>query len=355
MSPQPCHPLPMYCRVPQMVWARSPHRRCRERPKSASLRCPAGRDGAWGPQQWGVLTDGVSPQMGCPHPNATDPYPSHPGGCSPSETNQALGWPICTRGCRDPPPDHPLSPPKPLCHPPSRLCARCPGRGDTLGTRRSHQCRGSPPHAVPSATPVAPSGRLPPPGGLSPPSTHPAPAPARQQTGGRWPRRSARRRATARAGPRCCSRCTLPGHGTGLVTGTEVTRAPRPRGRKDRALRWYECWVHTGSEVAQAPGPCGHQDRVLRCRGLQSHGDTKVTRAPGPHGLCGHKGGMSLSKVRVPVDPKGLWLRGHKGATSTVAKWVPKRRSPWGSQSHQELHPRGHHDGTATGVVTQEK
>lgn len=114
VSPQPCHPLPMYCRVPQMVWARSPHRRCRERPKSASLRCPAGRDGAWGPQQWGVLTDGVSPQMGCPHPNATDPYPSHPGGCSPSETNQALGWPICTRGCRDPPPDHPLSPPSPF-------------------------------------------------------------------------------------------------------------------------------------------------------------------------------------------------------------------------------------------------
>lgn len=117
----------------------------------------------------GAPNDGVSPRMGCPHPSATAPYPSHPGGCSPSETNQALGWPICTRGCKDPPPTILCPPPKPLCHPPSRLCARCPGRGDTLGTRRSHQSLGTLPHAVPSATPVAPSGRLPPPRRAEPP------------------------------------------------------------------------------------------------------------------------------------------------------------------------------------------
>ena len=95
-----------------MVWARSPQRRCRERPKSVSLRCPVGRDTTWGPM------DGVSPWTGCPQgwgvskPVPPDSYLSHPGGCSPSETRQALGWPLHARGFRDPP-DPILQPPGP--------------------------------------------------------------------------------------------------------------------------------------------------------------------------------------------------------------------------------------------------
>lgn len=109
-------PLPMYCRVPQIVWARSPHCRYRERPKSVSLRCPVGPNTTWEP------VERASPWMGCPHgwhvPKAVPPgsYLSHPGGCSPSEMRQALRWPLHAGGSETAPP-HPLAP-QPRCHPP---------------------------------------------------------------------------------------------------------------------------------------------------------------------------------------------------------------------------------------------
>ena len=59
------------------------------------------------------------------------------------------------------PSPHPLSP-QPCCHPPSRLCARCPGRGGTLGRRWGRQSRGSPPGTVPPLR--HPAGSHPPPG-----------------------------------------------------------------------------------------------------------------------------------------------------------------------------------------------
>lgn len=102
----------MYCRVPQMVWARSPHCRYRERPKSVSLRCPVGPDTTW------EHIERVFSLTGCPHgwdvPKAFPPgsYLSHPGGCSPSEMRQALRWPLHAGGSETPP--HPtLQPPSP--------------------------------------------------------------------------------------------------------------------------------------------------------------------------------------------------------------------------------------------------
>lgn len=246
-----------------MVWARSPHRRCRERPKSVSLRCPVGRDTAWGPM------DGVSQWTGCPHkwgvpkPVPPDSYLSHPGGCSPSETRQALGWPLRVGGFRDPPTPS-SGPPAPLPPTFTSLCMmprswRYTGEKTEpsewwVPSRHGARCH---PHGTRQAA-AHPQEWLTLPAGLhqwgqwwlSPTrrATYPAPAPARLQTGGRWLRQSARRHATARAGLRCCSRCTLPGRAMcltdGLPCGAGLARGARAPG-----------W-HGHGEPGGSLGPC---------------------------------------------------------------------------------------------------
>lgn len=123
----------------------------------------------------GAPNDGVSPRMGCPHPSATAPYLSHPGGCSPSETNQALGWPICTRGCRDPPP------PTILCPPPDPFVTHLHISVHDAQVVEIHwgqdgaiRAGGPLPTPCPLPPPWHPAGGCPPPGGLSPPQYSPS-------------------------------------------------------------------------------------------------------------------------------------------------------------------------------------
>jgi len=88
-------------------------------------------------------------------------------------------------------------------------------------------------------------------------ATHPAPAPARRRTGGRWLRRSARRHATARAGPRCCSRSTLPAPATRLTNGL-ARGAPGWQGHGGPSR-----WLGPRTKVTWARGPCAKVVQAL--------------------------------------------------------------------------------------------
>lgn len=96
-------------------------------------------------------------------------------------------------------------------------------------------------------------------------ATHPAPAPARRQTGGRWPQRSGRQHATAHAGPRCCSRCTLPGRETHLTHGAGLAQGTGWHGWHRVAQGGMGTGGSLGSctEVTWAPQPCSKVMQAL--------------------------------------------------------------------------------------------